>query len=99
MGHDVRTAPDGFDALALAKGFLPDVILLDIGRPRMNGFEIARAVRREPWGRRIILMAVTGWGQEADKQRSREAGFDHHLVKPVDPAVLLRLLEERALAH
>jgi signal transduction histidine kinase/CheY-like chemotaxis protein len=92
MGNDVRTAHDGLEAVALAEEFRPDVALLDIGLPRLNGYEAAREIRRRPWGGTMVLIAATGWGQEADRQRSKEAGFDHHLVKPVDPAALTRLL-------
>jgi CheY-like chemotaxis protein len=68
------------------------VALLDIGMPKTNGYDVARHIRQQPWGKDIVLMAVTGWGQEADKQRTIEAGFDHHLVKPVNPSVLAKLL-------
>ena len=81
----------------MAETFRPDVVLLDIGLPGMNGYEVARA---HPAGSRgaggMVLVALTGWGQEEDRRRSREAGFDHHLVKPVDLAVLTRLLEQAA---
>jgi CheY-like chemotaxis protein len=80
------------EALEVAAGFQPDVVLLDIGMPRMNGYEAARAIRRQPWGRSATLIALTGWGQPQDRQRSQEAGFNHHLVKPVDPDALLKLL-------
>lgn len=91
-GHDVRTAYDGEDGVMLATDFRPDVVLLDIGMPRLNGYEAAQAIRRKDWGGGVTLIALTGWGQESDKQRSSEAGFDHHLVKPVDPDALLDLL-------
>jgi CheY-like chemotaxis protein len=68
------------------------VVLLDIGLPKMNGYEAARRIRDEPWGGKVALVALTGWGQEADKRRSLEAGFDHHLTKPVEPAALEKLL-------
>jgi CheY-like chemotaxis protein len=70
----------------------PNVIVCDIGLPGMSGYEVARIVRREPWGRSATLIAVTGWGQEDDRRRSSEAGFDHHLVKPVEPDQLVALL-------
>ena len=92
MGNDVQTAYDGETAVTLAETFRPDVIVLDIGLPRMNGYDAAQWIRRQPWGRSIVLIAATGWGQDADRERSRIAGFDRHLVKPVDPAELLRLL-------
>jgi PAS domain S-box-containing protein len=92
-GHEVREAYDGQEALAAAESFRPDVVLLDIGLPGMNGYEVARRIRREPWSRGIVLVAVTGWGQEGDKRRSREAGIDHHLTKPVDLVRLSALLD------
>ena len=81
-------------ALELAEAFRPEVILLDIGLPKMNGYEVARRVREQPWGQDMVLIAATGWGQEEDKRRSREAGFHFHMVKPVDPAELEKLLAE-----
>jgi DNA-binding response OmpR family regulator len=74
-------------------------VLLDIGMPRMNGYDAARAIRKEPWGREMCLIALTGWGQEIDRFRSSEAGFDQHLVKPVAPAEILDRLAslERSL--
>ena len=68
------------------------IILLDIGLPKLNGYEVARKIRETPWGKAIILIALTGWGQEEDRQQSKEAGFDSHLVKPVEQADLSRLL-------
>jgi PAS domain S-box-containing protein len=94
LGNDVRTVYDGLAALELAAKFQPDVVLLDIGMPKLDGYETARRIRRAPWGKRMILAALTGWGQEQDKRRTREAGFDHHFVKPVEPAVLQRFLAE-----
>jgi CheY-like chemotaxis protein len=91
-GYEIRTAYDGLEAVTTADEFRPDVVLLDIGLPKMNGYEVARRIRQQPWGQAMVLIAVTGWGQEADRHRSQEAGFDHHLVKPVDPTELLRLL-------
>jgi signal transduction histidine kinase len=91
-GNDVRTAADGLAAVEVAADFRPHVMLLDIGLPRLNGYDAARRIREQPWGRSMLLIAMTGWGQEADRQRSRQAGFDHHLVKPVDHDVLERLL-------
>jgi PAS domain S-box-containing protein len=92
MGNEVRTAHDGAEAAAAAAAFRPDIILLDIGMPRMNGYDACRRIREQPWGRGIAIAALTGWGQEEDKRQSREAGFDHHLVKPVEPAALEKLL-------
>ncbi len=88
-------AHDGLEALELAESFQPDVILLDIGLPKLNGFDTCRRIREQPWGKNIIIVAVTGWGQEDDRRRSQDAGFDHHMVKPVDPHLLMKLLAER----
>jgi CheY-like chemotaxis protein len=71
---------------------------MDIGMPRLNGYEAARRIREEAWGRDLYLIALTGWGQEADKQKSKDAGFDQHLVKPVEPAALKRVLAELSAA-
>ncbi|MEP6833159.1 MAG: PAS domain-containing protein [Gemmatimonas sp.] len=95
MGHDTRTANDGLRGLEVAETFRPDVCLLDIGMPNLNGFELAERLRAEPWGTDILLIALSGWGQEHDKERSSEAGFDLHLVKPIDPATLGAVLEAR----
>jgi PAS domain S-box-containing protein len=95
LGNETRVARDGEQALDVAAQFRPDVALLDIGMPKLSGLDVARRLRTQPWGRDIVLIAVTGWGQEADRQRSREAGFDHHVVKPVDPALLEQLLHRR----
>ncbi|MGE5093667.1 MAG: CHASE3 domain-containing protein [Betaproteobacteria bacterium] len=91
MGHEVKTVADGEECLAAFADFQPDVVLLDIGMPRMDGYAAARAIR-ERWGRRALLVALTGWGQEEDRRRAREAGFDHHFVKPAEYARLARLL-------
>ena len=93
-GHDVEVAHDGIAAVEAVGNFAPEVVLLDIGLPVMNGYDVARAIRQEPWGKSMILIAVTGWGQDEDKRKSEEAGFDKHLVKPVDPRSLLKLLTE-----
>ena len=92
MGNDVRSAYNAVDALDAGRTFLPDVVLLDIGLPEMNGYDAARRIRTESWGKKTVLIAVTGWGQPEDRRRSREAGFDHHIVKPVAVATLLELL-------
>jgi CheY-like chemotaxis protein len=91
-GQDVRTAYDGHRALLQAREFLPDLVLLDIGMPGMDGYEVARRLRSEARLQGARVVAVTGWGQEEDRRRSTEAGFDHHLVKPVDSMALERLL-------
>lgn len=94
MGNDVQMAYDGVEAVHAAHTFRPDVVLLDVGLPLRNGYDAARLIRGEEWGRDMVLIALTGWGQEQDRKRSREAGFDHHLVKPVDPKVLMTLVSE-----
>jgi PAS domain S-box-containing protein len=94
MGNDVHVAFDGVEAVHAAHTFKPDVVLLDVGLPLRNGYDAARLIRGEPWGRNMVLIALTGWGQEQDRKQSREAGFDHHLVKPVDPKALMSLLAE-----
>jgi PAS domain S-box-containing protein len=91
-GHEVHAAHDGQEAVEAAAWFRPEVALLDIGMPRLNGYEAARRIRELPWGKGVVLVAVTGWGQEEDRRRAREAGFDHHLTKPADPAAIERLL-------
>jgi PAS domain S-box-containing protein len=91
-GNTVQQANDGLEAVALAAKFQPDVIVLDIGMPKLNGYEACRLIREQPWGKKAVMIASTGWGQEEDRRRSKEAGFDHHLVKPIDPDVLERLL-------
>jgi len=93
-GHVVTMAHDGRAALAAADRFRPDVMLLDLGMPHLDGFEVCRQVRRSPWGRSVLLIAQTGWGQERDRRRTREAGFDWHLTKPVDHLELQRLLSQ-----
>jgi len=90
-GHDVRTASDGEQAVQVANDFRPEVILMDLGMPKMNGYEAARAIRGQPWGKDILLVALTGWGQADVRQRTKEAGFDRHLVKPPDAEEILRL--------
>ena len=92
LGNDVRIVHDGLAAVEVANEFEPRVVLLDIGLPTLNGYEAAQRIRQQPWGNQAVLIAVTGWGQEVDRQRSKQAGFDHHLVKPVDPDALTRLL-------
>lgn len=92
LGNEVRTAGDGQEAIEIAADFQPDVVLMDIGMPRMNGYEAARYIRQQPWGQKMFLIALTGWGQEEDKRQTMEAGFDHHLVKPAEPDELQELL-------
>jgi len=90
--HEVHAVQDGQEAVEAARWFRPEVALLDIGMPKLNGFEAARRIRQEPWGRKMVLVAITGWGQREDKRRALEAGFDEHLTKPVAPEALDRLL-------
>jgi CheY-like chemotaxis protein len=92
MGHDVRTAHDGFEAIKVAEAFRPELILLDIGMPILNGYDACRRIREQSWGKGVVMVALTGWGQDEDKRQSREAGFDHHLVKPIEPEALEKLL-------
>jgi signal transduction histidine kinase/ActR/RegA family two-component response regulator len=92
MGHETRTANDGIEAIAVADEFQPHAALLDIGMPKLNGYEAARRMRETEWGRQMLLVALTGWGQESDRLRSSNAGFDAHLIKPVDVAEIQRLL-------
>jgi PAS domain S-box-containing protein len=92
MGHEVRVVYDGQDALTLAAIFQPDAILLDIGMPRLSGHDVARDIRSRPWGKQVVLIALTGYGQEKDKLQSLEAGFNYHLVKPAEPTALEKLL-------
>jgi CheY-like chemotaxis protein len=94
MGHETRTAHDGESAVSHAESFLPEVVLLDIGLPLLNGYEVAQRIREQPWGKSMFLIAVTGWGQEEDRQRSSEVGLNVHMVKPVEPAALEKLLAE-----
>jgi CheY-like chemotaxis protein len=94
-GHDVRTAHGGCAALTLANEFEPEFALLDIGMPDLDGYEVARQLRLTDAGRNVRLIALTGWGQDEDKRRARDAGFDHHLTKPVDPHWLDALLAQR----
>jgi CheY-like chemotaxis protein len=89
--HDVHIAGDGAAALELAERLKPHVAILDIGMPGLTGYEVAERIRAETWGRGMLLIAVTGWGQKSDKEKARSAGFDHHLTKPMDPTDLEQL--------
>jgi PAS domain S-box-containing protein len=95
-GNETRTACDGADAVKVAEEFRPEVILMDVGMPHVDGYEATRRIRQQPWGQSITIIALTGWGQEGDRVESREAGCDAHLVKPVDLAELEKLLAELA---
>jgi PAS domain S-box-containing protein len=92
LGNETKTANDGVEALAEAEQFRPEVILMDVGMPRLNGLDATRRIREQPWGQAMTIIALTGWGQENDRQRSREAGCDGHLVKPVNIGELERVL-------
>ena len=96
MGHTVHVAYDGEQAVRIAEAFRPDVALLDLGMPKLNGYEACRRIRATAWGRGITLIAQTGWGQDEDRRRTREAGFDHHVLKPIDPGALVALFPARA---
>jgi len=98
-GYSTQMAFDGVEAVRAANEFHPDVILMDIGLPGMNGLDAARAIRNEAWARDTTLIAVSGWSQDADRQRSREAGFDHHLVKPVDHIALTEIVNAVATSR
>jgi CheY-like chemotaxis protein len=89
--HEVHLAHDGAAALEMARRLKPEFALLDIGMPGLTGYEVAARIRAEDWGRQMTLIAVTGWGQESDRQKARLAGFDHHLTKPIDLTELVRL--------
>jgi len=97
-GHEAVTAHDGVEALEAAERFRPEVVFLDIGMPRLNGYDAARRIRQEAWGRGMMLVAMTGWGKEEDRRKSRDAGFDAHMVKPADLDELMRLMESLAPA-
>jgi CheY-like chemotaxis protein len=91
-GNETHVAYDGKQALALAERQRPDVILLDIGLPKLNGYDVCRSMRDQAWGKNCMIAAMTGWGQDEDRRKSSAAGFDAHLVKPVAPGDLFKLL-------
>jgi CheY-like chemotaxis protein len=95
-GHETHVAYDGVEAVDLAGQVLPGVILLDIGLPKLNGYDACRRIREQAWGKDIVMVAFSGWGQDEDLRRSKEAGFDAHLVKPVDYAALTRVIASHA---
>jgi CheY-like chemotaxis protein/two-component sensor histidine kinase len=99
--YETHVARDGIEGVEAAESVKPDIILMDIGMPRLNGYDAARRIRQQPWGAQMILIALTGWGQDSDKRLAQEAGFDHHLTKPVDWSVLQSLLDsvQRAAAR
>jgi CheY-like chemotaxis protein len=96
-GHVVRATQDGEGAIELARSVKPDFLLLDIGMPKLNGYDVARHIRMQPWGREMRLVAITGWGQPEDRARSIEAGFDYHLTKPVPLEDLAEILNARGV--
>lgn len=93
-GNETHTAHDGLQAIEAAARFRPDMILLDIGLPKLNGYEACRRIREQPWGKNILLVALTGWSLDEDSPQSKGAGFDHHLVKPVELDALKGLLPQ-----
>lgn len=93
-GHEVRIAYDGAEAIQAAEAFRPDIVILDIGMPKLNGYDACRNIREQPWGQNMVLIALTGWGQDKDKRKTQEAGFNYHLVKPVESNQLMNLLAE-----
>ena len=97
-GFQTVTADDGVAGLEMAKKHLPDLIICDIQMPRLNGYEACRRIREQARGRHLVLIALTGWGYDEDRSRSREAGFNFHMVKPVDPDALEKLLAGLLLA-
>jgi PAS domain S-box-containing protein len=93
LGNEVRRAQDGLEAFEIARNFQPDIVLMDLGMPILNGYDAARRIRQEPWGRELVLVATTGWGQDDDRRRTAEAGFDRHLIKPITMAALREVLD------
>jgi CheY-like chemotaxis protein len=91
-GHEIQAAYDGPTALLIAQTFRPEIILLDIGMPGMDGYEVARRLREQTYQKITVLAALTGWGQEEDRRRALQAGFDYHFVKPIEPDALEQLL-------
>ena len=98
MGNETRTAYDGQEGMDAAKAFRPDVVLLDIGLPKLDGYEVCRRIREQSWSKSMVLIAVTGWGQDEDRRRSRDAGFDLHLVIAVDPRQLIETIAALQIA-
>jgi CheY-like chemotaxis protein len=92
MGNEATTAHDGLAAIRQAAAIHPEIIFLDIGMPGLNGYDTARQIRSQPWGKNVVLIALTGWGQDEDRRQSEDAGFDAHIVKPIDRATLENLL-------
>ncbi|MGH7825081.1 MAG: response regulator [Candidatus Binatia bacterium] len=92
MGHEIRSAYDGEEAFSAAEEFQPNVALLDIGLPKLNGYDVCRRIRQQRWGKGMVLIALTGWGREEDRRNAHDAGFDYHMVKPVDPESVMKVL-------
>lgn len=92
MGNDVRTALDGIEGIQVAEQFRPEIVLLDIAMPKLGGYEAAERIRSQPWGKRMMLVALTGWAEEKEEESVRKAGFDAHLIKPVDRKELAALI-------
>lgn len=99
QGHEVRVAHGGPAALEITKGYAPDVVFLDIGMPGMDGYDVARRLRQQPGLENVVLAALTGWGQQEDRRRTAEAGFDHHLVKPPEPKAVEGVLAQLNRKH
>ena len=97
-GHTVESRHDGRGAVETAELFRPEVILLDLGMPGLSGYEVCREIRNQPWGSEMLLIAQTGWGQDQDRQRTKDAGFDGHLTKPIDLARLEKILSDLSVA-
>ena len=98
-GHRADIANDGLEGVRLAEKIRPEVILMDIGMPKLNGYDAARRIRAQEWGKEITLIAVSGWGQESDRTKSKAAGFDAHLVKPVEYSALVKILADISATH
>jgi CheY-like chemotaxis protein len=98
-GYEVQIARDGLEAFQAAERSRPDVIVLDLAMPELNGYDAARKIREQPWGKQVVLIALTGWGQQRDRHRTKEAGFDAHLTKPVKYEAILELLGDLANRH
>jgi CheY-like chemotaxis protein len=92
MGNEVRVAHDGSAAVILETEFRPDIVFLDIGMAKMNGLDACACIRDKPWGNEPIIVALTGWSGPEDRHRSQDAGFDHHLTKPIEPEALERFV-------
>jgi DNA-binding response OmpR family regulator len=96
MGYQTRVAHDGIEAIRAANDYRPRIVLLDLGLPKMNGLEVASAIRERDWGKNILLIALSGWGQEEDRRKTGIAGFDFHFVKPVDIEALAEIMTSKA---